>query len=281
MPCENVTVTNCVLASPCCAIRVGVGEGWIRNCSISNIVIPEARTGIQMVCRYSDRTPRGTRIESVDFSDFTMACVLPLHLIVGAGATEPGGIYDVSFSRFRVNGEAGMYLGGNPDLPISGLRLRDWDLRFDRGSSNLEYAGAVPFPYSVYGCPGFDGGPALPCAVYGTHLRDVLVSGLTLKWGDDLGEVWRDGFRFERVEGLRIENAILKQPRSRDGAAVHCRQTTGITVSGCEAPAGTTTFLQVEDGGPNACVSVLGSELTKAERAISSTVPVREAGNLV
>ncbi len=280
MPCENVTVTNCVLASPCCAIRVGVGEGWIRNCSISNIVVPEARTGICMVCRYSDRMPRGTRIESIAFSDFTMDCVLPVQVIVGAGAAHPGGIYDVSFSRFRVRAEAGMYLGGDPDLPISGLQLRDWDLRLDGGTDNTDFVESVPYPYPVHGCPGFDGGPALPCAVYGAHLQDVLVRDLTLKWGDRLGEVWRDGLRLDQVEGLRIDGASLRQPGSGGGTAIHCRQTTGITVTGCQARAGTTTFLRVEEGGSDTC-AVMGNHFIEAERPFASDGPVREAGNLL
>jgi hypothetical protein len=280
MPCENVTVTNCVFASPCNAIRVGVGEGWIRNCSISNIVVPQARTGIGIMCRYSDRMPRGTRIESVAFSDFTMDCVLPVQVIVGAGAAHPGGLHDVSFSRFRVRAEAGMYLGGNPDLPIEGLRLQDWDLRLDGGTNNADFVDTVPYPYSIHGCPGFDGGPALPCAVYGTHLRDVLVGGLTLRWGDRLGKVWRDGLRFDQVEGLRIDTASLKQPGSNGGAAIHCRQTTGITVSGCEAQPGTTDFLHIEGGGTDTC-AVLGNQLMDAERPITSDGAVRESGNLL
>ncbi|MDF2651031.1 MAG: glycoside hydrolase family 28, partial [Paenibacillus sp.] len=34
-PCEHIIVTNCVLSSPCNAIRVGVGNGEVRDCLFS------------------------------------------------------------------------------------------------------------------------------------------------------------------------------------------------------------------------------------------------------
>jgi len=56
MPCENVAVSNCLLSSPACAVRVGVGNGTIRHCALGNLVIPAARHGIHLVCRYASRT---------------------------------------------------------------------------------------------------------------------------------------------------------------------------------------------------------------------------------
>ena len=48
--CENVTVSNCVLSSTCCAVRIGYeGDSPIRNCTFSNLVMPHTRTGINML----------------------------------------------------------------------------------------------------------------------------------------------------------------------------------------------------------------------------------------
>jgi len=80
-PCENVTITNCVLSTPCNAIRVGVGDGRSATCTVSNMVVTGSRTGINMVCRYSDFSPRGVQIEGIRFANFLMDTVLPIQVI--------------------------------------------------------------------------------------------------------------------------------------------------------------------------------------------------------
>ena len=47
-PCEHVVVQNCVLSTPCNAIRIGVGDGVVRDCSLSNIIVKDSRTGISI-----------------------------------------------------------------------------------------------------------------------------------------------------------------------------------------------------------------------------------------
>ena len=38
-PCDNIVVENCQLRSPACAVRVGVGNGTLRNCHLKNLKI--------------------------------------------------------------------------------------------------------------------------------------------------------------------------------------------------------------------------------------------------
>jgi len=42
--CAYVTVNNCSLLTSCNAIRPGVGEGVVRDCVLSNLVISDTRT---------------------------------------------------------------------------------------------------------------------------------------------------------------------------------------------------------------------------------------------
>lgn len=68
--CENVCVTNCVLSSNgAYGIRIGVGEGLIRNCVLSGITICDTMVGINLINRFS---PNGkcTSIENIKFSNF-------------------------------------------------------------------------------------------------------------------------------------------------------------------------------------------------------------------
>lgn len=51
--CENVEVTDCRMSSTTCAIRMGVGNGVIRNCSFKEIDIYESRTGFCLCASYN------------------------------------------------------------------------------------------------------------------------------------------------------------------------------------------------------------------------------------
>ncbi len=46
-PCENVTITNCILQSSCLCVRIGWTHDYLmRNCTFSNLVIRESNIGI-------------------------------------------------------------------------------------------------------------------------------------------------------------------------------------------------------------------------------------------
>lgn len=67
--CENVSVSNCVITSYLdYGIRIGVGNGIIRNCIFTNVIIQNSLFGIGMTCRFS---PDGdcTSVENIKFSD--------------------------------------------------------------------------------------------------------------------------------------------------------------------------------------------------------------------
>ena len=75
--CEFITITNCVLSTPCCAFRIGVGDGIIRSCTISNIIIRGTRSGIQVISRYNPISP-GVEVENIHFSDIFFQCRRPV-----------------------------------------------------------------------------------------------------------------------------------------------------------------------------------------------------------
>ncbi len=66
-PCENVTVTNCVLISDDTAIKLGTrSTGDIRHCVFSNIAIRNTRYGISLFMK------DGGTYEDIQFSNITM-----------------------------------------------------------------------------------------------------------------------------------------------------------------------------------------------------------------
>ena len=277
MPCEDVTITNCVLSTPCNAIRVGVGPGVVRNCTLSNIVVTDSRTGINMVSRYCDWIGQGTRIENIRFSDFLMDTVLPVQITLGCKPAPPAAIRNVSLCRFRVFGEAGSYIGGAPGLPIHGLQLADWDLHMRAGTDNEECADHVPQPYPVHGMAGVRNGPALPSAIYGTYLDDVRIERFRVHW-DQLGRVWRHGLWLQRVTDAVVSDAAMRQPQA-DGAAIRCTDARDLVMKGCRALPGTDTFLRVESSPSDARARCLANDLADARTPFDTDTDTAQAGN--
>ena len=76
--CEKVTVTNCNLTSYANGIRIGwMGDGVIRNCSFSNIVMTDTVTGISLsLPKYNPEVPdhgrEDTLMENLIFSNIIM-----------------------------------------------------------------------------------------------------------------------------------------------------------------------------------------------------------------
>ncbi|MBQ9338165.1 MAG: hypothetical protein IJS14_12810 [Lentisphaeria bacterium] len=121
--CEDVAITNCVLDTSVCGFRIGVGNGLIRNVSISNIVIRYAGVGFLLQSVFGSKprpgatmeniavtgvrgrgvghpvkissggTLAGEKIRHIDFSDFHTECCGDIS-IVGNGETLPD---DISF----------------------------------------------------------------------------------------------------------------------------------------------------------------------------------------
>lgn len=70
--CEYVTVTNCILKTTCCALRIGYeGDHPIRHCRFGNLVIKGTRTGISILAPLKPAfcIEHGPAIEDISFSD--------------------------------------------------------------------------------------------------------------------------------------------------------------------------------------------------------------------
>jgi polygalacturonase len=247
-PCENVVVSNCVLSTPCNAIRVGVGDGEIRNCLFDNIVIAEASRGISVVCLYrkTQNSQHGTCIENVHFSDFLIDADVPVTMGVGEGAEKPAAMRDISFNRFRVTAWAAAQVAGNAQVAVQRVRFSDcrWTVR--GGTENLAFQAELPQPLSHHGYRGRDGGPALPCAIYGADIEEIAFENLRLRW-EGISAVWRDGIFLERARGVEVVRSTLRQPQAKSGAAVRCIHCEDIALENCRAAPGTQTFLQAEE----------------------------------
>jgi hypothetical protein len=212
-PCENVTVTNCVLSSPCTAVRVGVGDGVVRNCTLSNLAITETRTGVNFICAWSERARHGTTIEGIHFANILIDASVPLNVLCGQHAKPPAAIRDISFAHIRMRGRQGLYLGGNDGLPLTNLSLNDIDLCLTGDDVDSDFAAKIPMPY---------GNNRVPVALYVRHVQGLRVRDLRVAWGD-VGGGWQHGLVLEHCRGVRLAGLdVPPPPAAPAGESVHC-----------------------------------------------------------
>jgi hypothetical protein len=222
-PCENVVVTNCVLSSPCNALRIGVGDGVVRDCSINNLVIRESRTGINLVSRYYSSGEHGTLIENVSFSNLVMDTLCPLHLVLGGEAQPPAAISNLRFSHLRAIARQGCCLEGNPGHPITGLSLTDIDLVMTGGSIDPAFVAAVPEPYAVNSRH-----LGLPFGLFARHLEDLRIRNLRVTWDQPEGP-WQHAVAIEKSTGVTLEGLDLQPPPGDPArAALHVSEVANL-----------------------------------------------------
>ncbi len=87
--CENVTVSNCVITSYLdYGIRIGVGNGIIKNCTFSNIIIKDSLNGIGITCRFSPNSS-GVSAQNLSFSDMSVEAKCAISLKISNDSSHP------------------------------------------------------------------------------------------------------------------------------------------------------------------------------------------------
>lgn len=128
---EDITVTNCQLSTrDCNAFRIGVGNGVIRNCQVSNIVIRNSAKGVCMESRYAFNTDEqpGVSIENISFQNIFMECKLPVYLssdCFGISEIFAPPIRNIRFSGLTVQSQHGIVVQANEGSSVENIVFRD------------------------------------------------------------------------------------------------------------------------------------------------------------
>ncbi len=137
--CQSITVTNCVLKSGCQGVRVGCpGDGVIRNCTFSNLVIDSANNGI--VFDNPQRYLPRDGICSADVSNIVFTGVVihcrrrPVAVTVeeGIGLRR---LAELTFSDMRIRSGAACVVQGSQETTIRNVSFRDIDLTVESGDA--------------------------------------------------------------------------------------------------------------------------------------------------
>ncbi|MBE6931348.1 MAG: hypothetical protein E7463_13835 [Ruminococcaceae bacterium] len=170
---EDVTVTNCQLETKGCnAFRIGVGNGKIRNCQVSNIVIRNSSKGVCMESRYSfndDERP-GVSIENISFQNIYMECRIPVFLsssCFGINDFSAPAIRNIRFSGLTVRAQHNIVIQGTHNAAPENIVFRDMFLDME----------GVPKCEDKYGYGEWDYLTS-PAAFYIANAKGVLLDGV-------------------------------------------------------------------------------------------------------
>ncbi len=167
-PCEYVTITNCILSTRCNAFRIGVGNGLVRRCTVSNVIIHNTRTAICLVSQYSKRS-KGVQIEDIQFSNLRLDCARPFHIATtprGVQEEEAKNIERISFSHVRGTAYRGSVISGSRVGYVSDISFNDVRFTYTRADDiQPEVPALTGYGEFIRGNP--------PAAYYLRNARDV------------------------------------------------------------------------------------------------------------
>jgi len=121
-PCADVTVADCTLSSDCNAVRIGVGNGTIRDCSFRNIKIARSCYAVNAVGAWT-RPDRGVDITRISFEnidvDAMAFCWFSYRFATGS-------VFDgVSFRHVRGKVRKPSIFDDKPDRPFRNFHFID------------------------------------------------------------------------------------------------------------------------------------------------------------
>lgn len=279
--CENVTVVNCTLRTTSCGVRIGYeGDGPIRNCVFSNLVMRDTRTGIDLVVprRVDDIfvIEHGPAIENISFSNLVLETQLGFHFSITEDAAPPGGIRGISIADSIVRTGNGCCIIGARRNPVRDIRFRNLDLAMAslRRSARLgEKSFPEPLPawWWTY--------PVTPNAWFFRHVRGLVLDNVRVDWRAARGQ-WRSAVYAEEIQDMDVCNLVEDGVRpDKKYPALDLVNVRRASIRAARAAPGTGVYLRVA-GRASGDVALSGSDLRFARypAALGARAP---AGALV
>lgn len=185
--CENIVISNCVLESVCYGVRVGVGNGVMRNVRVDNII---ARTRVAADIGVNWGLVKA--IENITFSNFTVNSETAIRIAKSDNRLKrPEAdvlIRDITFRNFK--GSCVQAINIFPNYPTQNITIENVDLRLRQIDRSL--------------CPYRDlPKPSAPVILRDT--KNLLLRDIRIDWADPYPS-FSTPLTVERCSGLRIEN---------------------------------------------------------------------------
>jgi len=207
-PCENITVTGCIISSRSCAIKLGTGGvDDFRNMVFDSCVIYGSNRGIGLQIRDSGDA------ENIIFSNITFHTELhgprwwgkaePIYItaIPRHPGTRVGKIRNVRFSNILCRGENGVYIHGWKDNPVEDIVFDNIKIEIGKWT---DWAGGE---YDLRPNTGYKGVYKHKIAgIYCRYARDLTIRNTKVAWKGEPPEYFGPALEVHDVDGLRLDN---------------------------------------------------------------------------
>ncbi|MBR6587675.1 MAG: hypothetical protein IKK82_09660 [Kiritimatiellae bacterium] len=200
-PCERVKVSNCRLSSPCNAVRIGVGDGIVRDAVLKDLEIYDTRTAINIVsswrkggkgvnfkditfdgmkvdcrnfCRIYPRYAKDAKFEGIRIRNVTGTTTLPgwiwgysgnpISDVTFENVSLPNGIYALDVKSLNIIG------GTLTRNEMTDAEVKEWRRKID---NVIDFPGGVKIGGTVRGSIAHDGAVKLPVRGLCAHQGDM------------------------------------------------------------------------------------------------------------
>jgi len=230
--CENVTVTNCILASTSTALKIGT-ESYsdFSHILFNNCVIRNSNRGLSIVVR------DGANVKDVKFSNVSLELnrkhfnwwgnADPIWLVVlkRSEDSKVGTISNITFDNISGYCQGTSRLEGFPGKPLENIRLNNIHLVMNPES--------LPDKRATHGFWAHD-------------VERLTMTDCELVWNKEHPEAkWGSAFSLENIQDLRMDKISCNQAPGTDKPAIHLSNIRNGIVERCFAAPGTKTFLQI------------------------------------
>lgn len=223
---DNITVTNSVLHSRSCGVRIGYNVFNGRNSGnllFSNIHIYDCNRGIGIFQRQKGD------IENIIFSNIIIQTRLhtgqwwghgePIHIsaVPGLGSKEVGKIKNVQFNNIIASGEEGILLYGTKESKLENISFNNVKLTMKNGVLTNSYGGNFdlrPTNDISIGIFKHD----IP-ALYAGNIKGLSIKDFSVNWENSLPAFFTNAINCENFENIKIDGftgsanaASAKQP---------------------------------------------------------------------
>lgn len=204
IPCERVTISNCILKTRCNAMRIGVGNGIIRNCVISNIITYETMCAICIVSSYSAN--KSVEISNLSFSNMQLdagraIAVKTWHLRPlddDSGKT----IRNISFNQVNASCDHCSFIAGNSGRRIENITFDNIHFEFHGGrhlTEDSDWRQMAPVEFT-------------PAAFHVENADAVRFSNVSVQWMEDHSADWQYGLSIKKSNNVSYERCDFGKP---------------------------------------------------------------------
>ncbi|KKR03651.1 MAG: Endopolygalacturonase [Candidatus Uhrbacteria bacterium GW2011_GWF2_39_13] len=204
--CENISVTNCILKTDCCGIRVGVGSGEVRNAVFSNIIIKKAKIGIDIIGLWTNKLS-GVLVENIIFSNFIIHANIPFFITPGYGSTKP--VKNIFFNNIMASAMSCCYLGGVPGNSTSEIYIRDMKIVMQPGIDNIHERNDMISEWAQKGYTSASNSMKVPYGLWIEHVENSEFKNIQIIL-EDQKDIWLNAIKINDVKNLKFESIVLR-----------------------------------------------------------------------